>query len=240
MLVIATILAASPAMALLLQGQVGPQTAQDGSNPNLRQSKDASLVNVESHGRYQEATYRGNVYTIQTAAAGITLAATNLAPLNSSTGKPIVGVFNPQNSVKDLVILETCIGISSNTTPGNSPGAFYYDVNTNQALTQAGTVPINNLTLVQRGSAAVGLVNQALTGGTGTVLDFKAVSGAPQNPYNQSNATNATGSAYTPIICDPVDGKIIVPPGGVLGIANGISNTTAIVFGSMTWEEIPQ
>src|SRR2546430_576827 len=93
--------------ALQAEGVVGPRGSLSDSTPGipLRLTKDGSLANQESHGRYQEASYRGNLnWCSNQAYIAATSGLTN-TPKNLT-------LWNPTGSGKNLVINEI-IGVSS-------------------------------------------------------------------------------------------------------------------------------
>ena len=73
-----------------------------------------------------------------------------------------------------------------------------------------------------------------LAGGVGNPIVLRGISSLIQSATVTSQTA---GLAVLPI--DPIDGVIIVPPGGYLGIATGVSIATGNAFASMTWVEIP-
>src|SRR2546429_6254491 len=66
-------------MADVLMQRVGPVVGADGTPVPLRGTRDAALVGQDAHGRFYEAVSRGNVWTIATPLAGITVTANMLS-----------------------------------------------------------------------------------------------------------------------------------------------------------------
>lgn len=213
-------------MAFEINGKVGPGFAQDGSLVDPRMTKDLGTTVQELHGRYFESTYRGSVFTCSTAAAGITLAATNLSPLAAGTGTPIVGLFNPQGSGKNLVLNKLAVCVITSTA---STGNIVWNYAVNQTITAAanGTITSN---FIGGASASVvkAYVNTATTGSTAGIM---------LRPAFQLQFVTAAGEAVGNCEVD-LNGDIIVPPGGYIGLANGVSNTTTVLSASITWEEV--
>src|SRR5579864_7639441 len=83
-------------MEQLVRLKVGPSINADGAENEIRGSKDASLVTQDGHARYQEATYRGSVYSACNQAA---------QPL-TAVGTAMTGfiLYNPIASGKNLVV----------------------------------------------------------------------------------------------------------------------------------------
>ena len=88
----------------LVQGQI----------QGLRGDKTAALVITDGHARYQEAVIQGNVYSLATAAAGVTIAAANV--FSAANAQPLVGIFNPANSGVNAVVLRGRHTWNSGTT----------------------------------------------------------------------------------------------------------------------------
>lgn len=208
-------------------GRVGPVLGADGTQQPLRLSRDASLVNTEAHGRYQEAVQRGNVFTgtsIQT-----TVATTHNSPLPAGTGTPLVGIFNPLNSGKNLVVLHTVVCHVSGTVAAQS--LFVWNVIAAPAgITAAGTNGLNNLNFTANSTARV-FANTATTGSLVGVA-FRPIGGPASGSVVATQQMNSCTVEETA-------GAIIVPPGAFAGIAVGNgAGTTWIVSASMTWEEV--
>jgi hypothetical protein len=212
---------------MLIEGKVGVQVLQDGVNSQPRQGKSGELNISHVHGNYYEPTYRGNVFTCSTAAAGITLAATSLSPLAAGTGTPIIGLYNPQSSGKNLVINKVHVGV---ITSSASTGNIVWNYAINQTITAAANGTINSNFLGGAASSVVkAYVNTATTGSTIGIM-FR--------PAYQLQFVTAAGEVVGPIEQD-LNGDIIVPPGAYLALANGVSNTTTVLSASITWEEVP-
>jgi hypothetical protein len=206
-------------------GRTGPTYNADGTLAPLRTTRDGSVGNQETHGRYQEAVARGNVYTATTIQA--TVATTNNSPLAANTGVPLVGLFNPANSGKNFVILRAVVCGVSGTPAAQS--LFVWNVIAAPAgITVSGTNGVNNLTFSANSAARV-FANSAITGST-LATAFRPIGGPT------SAVIAADGSACVP---EETAGDIIVPPGGFAGIAVGNgAGTTWIVSAAMTWEEV--
>jgi hypothetical protein len=206
-------------------GRVGPAYGADGSDQVPRMTKDTALVVQDAHGRNYEATYRGNVWTLSTAAAGITVAAANV--IAASAGSPIVGVFNPVGSGKNLVIVRATSLWASGTT--GAGGLVWGIIAPNAGVTAAGgNGAINNATFTTGGSTARTFTGSALTGaGVSTLFRFL---GGP------TTGVLAASSAQT--VNEETAGDIICPPGAVVGLFAAAAGTSPIVMASMTWEEV--
>ncbi len=133
---------------MIFQGQVGPTLASSGSTPVVRLLNDASAGVSDTHGRYQEAVYRGNVYFLNVSAGAPT------AFVGAAGGTPLLGIMNPLASTKNLVLLGAMIG---NRVAASAAGTVTFNlwagVSANPTGTQ--TNPVNMLTMR---STAIGQV----------------------------------------------------------------------------------
>lgn len=204
-----------------IQGQAGPQVLQDGTTTTVRQGKTGELVVTDAHGRYQEATYRGNVYGL-TLAAGAATAYTGAAG-----GTPLLSIHNPVGSGKNLVLLS--VGFASRVA-ASAAGTVTLQLWSGISVTPTGTLtaPTNMLSQVNSGSVAVAGVNTALTSSTALTHNF------PLFTYYWATAAGAFG---TPGYFDPA-GLFIVTPGTQLNLGATAALTSATYDAHMIWEEI--
>lgn len=209
---------------MIVEGQVGPRVITDGSNTELRLSRDSSQVVQDSHGRYQEASLRGNVFT----ASNVAAQAVSVALTTTYTG---LCLSNPVGSIKNLVLLTgqyaltvapvaiaslhliaggSSAGVTVHTTPLAAPGIQRALIGPQSGVAgQAGT--------------------QATCDSACTIV----------NPYYLSGLGSGftAGALYatTPAVID-FGGLIVVAPGG--WVAWG-ALTAVTGFGSFSWEEVP-
>ncbi len=207
-------------------GKAGPQLSADGTLNNVRLGKTGELIVGHAHGKYYEPAVRQNMWSLSTAAAGVTIAAANV--FSASAGQPIVGIFNPVGSGKNCVVQRACILMASGTA--GAGGWVWGFIAPNAGVTAAGgNGAINNSTFVTGGSIARTFVNSALTGaGAGSLFRFL---GGPTTGAGAANANLTTQ--------EETSGDIICPPGGVIGLFAAAAGTSPIVMGFMTWEEVP-
>jgi hypothetical protein len=224
----------------LLQGQVGPQTAGPvnlgtGTQPAVRLGQLGEVIKSDLHGRFYEQNYRGNLYTFglsNTAAVAANAIATGL----TATAQPLIGIYNPINSPVNLVLLQTTIVTSTIANTAVSPGGFMYVYSIGNASVSTGSAPINCKTFsVSSSFAKAFAVSTALTGLTNNLAVLRACGIAP---FNAAGAATAV-SLLQGITTDNVDGSIIVPPGGVVGVMAQVSSTTYSVSVGALWEEVP-
>lgn len=224
---------------MLLQGNQGQSGKQVGQNITAGFGEFSDLLVSPLMPKYYENTYRGLKYVASTAGGGVQLAATHLFSTAVATFTPILAIYNPITSKVNLVVTKAWCGLTAAPLATiTQTGAFLLVGNSAQSITNAQTAtPVNTLTLRAAGSQAVGITNAALAGASGNALLLRPLSGDVEIVTATANATGVIG----PVNQEEVAGSIIVPPGGYLAIANGISNAVAghLVTAGFEWDEIP-
>ena len=202
----------------------GQRILADGSIAGLRSERTGGLVTQDAHARFQEAVERGQVYTIQAKAVTVT-AVTDITPLPATTGRVGVGIYNPLNSGVNLVIWKVFIA-HLNGTPG---GPAYLDiVSPDAACTDANkSNAINNFTLTNGGHKAKAY-SAAVPGNTKAGVMIKPIIGSPTAFALATMLSNAE---------DLLDGSLVIPPGGFVGLTWHAAGTTHIYSASLSWEE---
>lgn len=193
----------------------------------LRGEKSGALIVAHGHGRYQEPAVQGGLWTLSTAAAGVTIGATNV--FSSAAGTPIVGIVNPAGSGKNCVITRAVVICASGTAAAGGWVWGYITPSLAAPISAlGGNGAVNNGTLVTGGSIAKTFVNSALTGApAGSLLRYL---GGPTTGAAAANQNLTTQ--------EETSGDIICPPGGMIGIFAAAAGTSPIVNASMTWEEV--
>src|SRR3989442_14287711 len=130
---------------------VGPQSKADGSQIALRSSRTGAGIVADAHGRYQEATIRGNVYSVVLTATTTGVAAGNIAGAAAAAATQFV-LWNPSASQKALVLLKFGMGVISGT-PGAGP-MFHGMITTAPTIASIVGPPVNKLTGAVTGSVA--------------------------------------------------------------------------------------
>ena len=219
--------------------KVAPQTAADSTVVTARGSRDGSTVVQDSHGRFQEAALRGNLFSGGMTTTAITNATFTTGTLGA-TATPILGVYNPLGSGKNLVILQAKVSPVNTALQTTGAGALMWATSTNNVAISTGNAPLNRGTLQTTGSVAKDMSGVALTGLTNNLVvrDASALgSGAMSNLSTLQTAAGLMPSQVVSV--DNIDGSIVVPPGGVLAL---LSTTTAVAISaasSIMWEEVP-
>jgi hypothetical protein len=226
----------------LSQGTVGPVVGADGSllPSGLRQGRLADLIVSELHGRFYEQAFRGNLFS-----GGMTLTSISNATFSTGTlgptATPIVGVWNPLTSGKNLVILQVRVSPINTALQTTGAGSLMWASSVGNGALTLGSAPMNRLTGLAAGSVAKDMSGIALTGLTNNLVVRDATMLCSGAMSNLSTLQTAAGlmPAQNPTI-DPVDGAWIVPPGGVLAVLCTTNPPVAIsAASSILWEEVP-
>jgi hypothetical protein len=201
---------------------VGPRFAGDSSQVAQRAAKDGTTVVTDAHGRYYEQVYRGNAFFLNLAAGAAT------AFTGGAGGTPLLAVYNPPGSGKNLIIV--AVGVA-NRVAASAAGVVSFGLwgGPTANITGTQTNPTNMLSLAASGSTAKGFVNTALTGSTavGQIL--------PLATYYWATAASAL---LTPVFCD-VGGLVIVAPGNMAALGGTAALTSATYDATVIWEEQP-
>lgn len=192
----------------------------------LRGDKTQSLVTTDGHGRYQEAVLQGDVWSLSTAAAGVTIAAANV--FSAAAAQPLVGIANPPGSGFNGVIL---LGKSTwNSGTPAAGGLVWATCPANNLITAAGgNGAVNAATQASGGSRMRTFINAALTG----------VAGAQIFSYAGGPSTGALAANSNQHFSDELAGLLVVPPGSMGGLFAAAAGTSPIVNATMFWEEVP-
>ena len=228
---------------MLQQLQTGPAQYSKGSVAATRGGNLGDLIASELHGRFYEQNYQGNLFSIgcmpATTAAPTPLSAATI--LLTASAQPIVGLWNPLNSLVNAVILQAMLVDVINNVTSVAPGSFVWAASLGNSSLTAGLSPWNRKTLSQSGSQVKGFslsTASLLTGLTNNLVIFDA---AEFNVASGLLTTTVAASTPTPSVSGiaNIDGNIIVPPGGVLALLNTVSSITHSVTARLLWEEVP-
>jgi len=211
---------------MLIQGQVGAPQAQSipaGTTPPIRQGQLGDVIVSEVHGRYYETNYRGALFS--TFINALTISSTHATPIASGTGTPIIGIFNPAGSGKNVSIVR----VQQATTSGTPGGPLLWNTIPNpQNITATFTAAYSNFNLAQQGSVTRIFNNTALTASTAGVA-FRTAGGPA--------AVAATGVIMT--YSEEYAGDLLVIPGSMIALAATAAGTSHVISCFVEWEEIP-
>jgi hypothetical protein len=219
--------------------QVNGQSLKTGA-PGLPfpQDQQSALIVTELNSRYYLNTYNAQKFTASAAGGGVAAAATQLFSTAIASFTPILAIYNPLTSIVNLEVDHIWAGLSAAplATPTQT-GALILVVGSGQSITNAqSATPVNNKTLKASGSQAIGISNAVLAGASGNAIVLRPMSGL----IELVTATAGVAGLVGAINVEDVAGSIIVPPGGYLGIATGISNAVSghLYSAGITWNEI--
>lgn len=226
-------------MSIQVEGKVGPQTVSDGSTNVIRTGKTGEVIVSDAHARFQEAALRGNLYS-----GGMTT--TSISNVTFTTGTvdatctPIIGLWNPTGSGKNLVVLQArlqCVITAATATGG---GSFVWATSLNNTSISTGITPLNRATLAASGSVAKVYANTALTGLTTSlsIREASALQGGTNGNYSMVGTAVGFAVSGGSATIDHIDGAIIVPPGGVLALLCTTTPVAISAASSILWEEV--
>jgi hypothetical protein len=204
-----------------VEGRVGVQTLQDGTQQPPRLGHAGEIVTDDCHGRFYEAVYRGNVFSATTAIAGV-------APGTAlATTAQLIAIYNPPASGKNLEFLRARIGYVSGTL---GAGSIVYATGAQIVAITGTAIAIKNNLL---GAAAPSVAQAAAAAGVTSAPGIVA-------PAFTLGAFLATTASINPPLIDEIAGELILTPGNVL-VMSGIAaaGSTPLVLASLTWEEVP-
>lgn len=232
---------------MLLQGNQGQTGKAVGQGQTAGFGEFTDLLVSELQARFYEWNYRGNVFstgmqlTSVSNATFTTADALSATLSTAATSTPIVGLWNPLTSTVNAVILQATMDMVMTALQATGPGGYVWvGYAGNSAITVASqAAPVNRKTLVAAGSQCKGLSGLALTGlaAVGNLLGASALSGGAA--YNASLLGTAAGfMTQAANATENIDGSIIVPPGGILGLFCGTTPVAHSAAASLTWAEI--
>ena len=233
-----------------LYGQIGPQLAASNTPAALRMGNLGDLIASELHGRFYEQNFRGNVFHsglgTATPIANATFTTADglsgtLATAASAT--PIIGLWNPQSSSVNAVILQAVLSafISAATTTGCGGLVWCVYANNPTISVASQQVPVNGKTFIAAGSQCKGLSTLALTGlsNTGIALRASALQCGPLTSYSQAGTAAGFPQPGFGPNTENFDGSLIVPPGGILALFAITTPVAISVVPGLVWEEVP-
>jgi len=200
---------------MLNEIKVGPRKLDDGSTGEARAGQFSEAIIGQAHGKYYEAASRHRLFVAANQAATTwTVALT--------TNYEGLVVANPRMSSVNLSIIRVSFAVTLDMAASSHIGLFVgYDADAECAL-----------------AAAMPIYNTFLLGPHG-----QANADDDCDPLVLPTWVEAYMSAFTaadihgtsPTVID-VDGAIIIPPGGYVGIG---CLTATVAMGSIMWEEVP-
>lgn len=209
-----------------LSGQGGPVNISDGANNGIALGRQSELLATELHGRYKELASRSLLF--HGISPAVTVAAANVSPI-AAGGTPILGLWNPPGSGKNLALIKHHIANISGQPGG--PLLWNFALNQNLSVAQSGFAQSIPGTLAATSSSAGRvLANTAATGSTLSQLLKIA--------QCISAGTAALGSSIVAPFEEEA-GDIVLPPGALLSLAAYAAGSSHVLMASFAWEEFP-
>lgn len=218
-------------------GAVPNQSATDGNIYNQLGGKAAEAIVAELHGKYYTQTYRGNVFTVSTVAAGLAI------PIVSTTA-PTVALWNPTGSGKNAVLVRASFSNTLNATTVQGSVLLMAQFNAgNTVATGAVYTAFNQSALgtnLFNGNLGGGNVSvmRSSANGTNTLTAASVLVIANMGQMNPTTIAGAVATGAQPALVYDFDGTVIVPPGVTVYYA-GSSASSALFTQSLMWAEIP-
>lgn len=205
-------------MSVEVRVQTGPrQGLGDGSENILRGGRTGEGIVSAAHGRYFEASYRGNVYCGGNTAAQAT-------STSSATATGLI-LTNPLGSGKYLSILDITVGVGAVVAAAFEVGLF---ANVNvlaAAVTQTTPITPRNALL---GSSLIGV---------GLLASAATLPAAPIHIRTLLASGWVTATAQSmEVVKDEVGGAISLLPNTAVSIQSVVGTQSCI--SSITWEEV--
>lgn len=205
----------------MLNPTVGARVAQGSAEVNPRANRTGELATGAAHGTWLEAIRNGNMWTIATPTAGITVTANMLVSVASANA--IVGLYNKSTSSYLHITRAEVIVASAATATG-----FVWGANSPTALSVVPTgvthVYNHNLMTLGPSPAAVAFDGSIPVSGAAVTAIVRPIVG---------------GAINTLVNVEEFDDDLWVAPNGFLGIFGDTVTTSTVVKASLTWEEVP-
>lgn len=219
--------------------KVGADWGAGGTFKPLTAGISGGQRTVDAHGRFMEAALSQRLFS-----AGMTT--TSISNVTFTTGTlgatatPIIGLWNPMNSGKNVIVLQARVQLIANAvTTFTGPGALMWCTAVNQSAISTGITPLSRYSLTASGSVAKGFANTALTGLSGN-LTVQEASGLISFSNNFSNALTAVSQATAAAAgIDHIDGALVLVPGSVLALLGTTTPISVSGASSILWEEVP-
>lgn len=213
------------------EGQkTGPNWSAAGAAGPATQGISGARRVVAAHGPYLTAALENRLFSIDGGEVTITTAEVTGSAMG--TAKYINGFLNPHNSGFNVAVLTTIVTHTSGT-PG---GALVYDMAWTGTLrvTSAATGTVRGGILNEYASHAairplVGVVLATLPATTAVLTRVGRIGGTAAVALGAGDHTTR----------DDVDGKIVIPPGAIFGIAAVAVGTSHIVASQLYLEVLP-
>lgn len=186
-----------------------------GANPALATGKQGEQIVAQAHGRLYTPALAGNVFSLATAVAGVTI------PVQATNVASVFTLWNPNTSTKNIELLTFSLGITNATTVVGDVGLYYQSGLTSPGGTLT-ALAIRNTNL---GSSAIssqctGYSANTLVNTVGTNM-FRLLT---LTSFGAVTTTNASPIFYN------FDGKVVMPPGSLVTVLGSAAQTQAMTI----------
>lgn len=177
--------------------------------------------------RYHAMNWSGQVFS-----ASLFTAAAISAYIGAAGGTPVIGIYNPVNSGKNLIpLFSNYANVVAASAAGTVAWGLYYGPTAAITGTASTTYPVSQLSLVKGASVASSYINTALTSSTA------ATSFIPLGSYYWATAAGAT--LVTPPVPFEFAGQLVIPPGSYMALGGSSALTSATWQAFLSWAELP-
>jgi hypothetical protein len=216
-------------MPLQISGQVGSQSAADGSWPYVRQGREGDVIVSELHGRYYEKTVRSGTFSLTLTTTSSTIAAGNINAAAAAASTQFA-LWNPSGSGVNVSLLKVWVVPISGTAPVS--GCFHNLMLAGVPTIASVGTAYNNLAGTYTGKARFvsSAAGTALTGGGAIVV------ARPMAMTIFAGALAATTNIQPTV--EVLDGDIVLPPGTGWVPCWTAAGTTFLNGYGVSWEEV--
>jgi hypothetical protein len=211
---------------MLIQTQAGvPGRQTSGTFPTAPGGTFGELLDSKLLPDYYSLVKAGLVYAVSAAAINPS------AFVGGAAGTPIFGIYNPQNSGKDVVLLDLSVAIRTTGTAAVATDFNHWAVaQGTTAVTGTATAATNMYSLAATGSAVRAMVNTANTAALASSLIRPAMS---------VGLTAATAVTNVQFLRDEIKGAVVIAPGSYYAFGLSVALTAASIDAGLLWAEIP-
>lgn len=224
---------------MLNEVRTGPAVAGDSAINPARADRTVALVTTDAHGRFQEACRLGLLYSGGMTTTSI-VAATFTTGTLGATATPIIGLWNPTLSGKNLVVLQARLQITVTAATATGGGNFMWCTAVSQSAISTGITPLSRFSLAATGSVGKVYAGTALTGLSGnlTVQEASGLNGGAIGNFSQVGTAVGFVPGPTAACIDNIDGAFILQPGAVLALLCTTTPVALSAASSILWEEV--
>jgi hypothetical protein len=207
----------------LNQGNQGQTGKQVGQNLTASFGEYADTLVTELMPRYYEQAYRGQTYFNSITNAAVT------AYSGASGGTPLLGVWNPANSGKNLIIIHAMVSVYTAASAAGTC-AFRLYAGVTAAITGTLVSPVSSLTFTSTGGGSVARASQNAANSSSTALTYI-------NTIGSYYWATAAGAVMTNPLLYDCAGSLIIPPGSMIGLGGSVALTSATYDAFILWSE---